>query len=410
MNRQNNNTYRHRYLPILSLALLAAVAAYGLRLYLLRPPEDIRRKTASFQVTLELIREYHPEIDTDRLFHAAMQSIIQGLNDPYSRYLTPAELQAAGVEIRGQFGGVGIRISPANGEAVIVGIVPGGAAQEAGIEPGDMIVSIDGVETSRMSFHELVSTVRGRPGTRVNIAVRKHDTEEEESHELRRTRLDTAPMQLQMVENGIAMIRLQEFSARTVGQLREILAEALREDAMKALILDLRDNPGGLLEVAVDIADMFLPEGRIATVRSLARGEDREIRARRTTLLPVEMPMAVLVNERSASASELLAGALQSHGRAGILGTGTVGKGAIESLFELPDGSGLALKVAVYTAGDDVAIESTGITPDIVVGEMPPPPPEPDPEQLREWLEKYRLARAQQQERAVEYINDLIAR
>ncbi len=406
MENRNERYGKYRYLPFLSLLLLAAIAALGLRLHLMRPPADLRRKLASFRSALELIPEHYEDVDRDRLFEAAMRAVIESLDDPYSRYLTPSQLRQADAEVEGRFGGVGIQVSSANGEAVIVELMPEGAAQQTDLSPGDIIVNVNGREVETMSFQELISSIRGRPGTTVSLTVRRPETGEKSSDELERRLLDLAPVQWEFLPDGIALVQFRRFSVRSVADLREVLEEIRDEDGAKALILDLRDNPGGLLSAAVQIADMFLTGGRIVGMKSTKDGAEEETYATESTLFDPELPMVVLVNERSASASELLAGALQGRGRATVIGTNTVGKGVVDSLFSLPDGSGLVLKVADYTVGDDIAVEGKGIEPDIPAGELPPPPDTPGMEEIREWLQLSRQARAEQKQRAVEFLKE----
>ncbi len=399
----------NRYLPILSLALLGAVAGLALRLHLARPPAHIRRKVAAFQSALEVISLHYEDIDLDVLFQGAMHGLVEGLGDPYSRYLSRSELEQADAEVEGRFGGVGVVVQPAEGAIVIIELLPGGAAMQADLSPGDRIVGVDGMETVDMPFAEVVSSIRGRPGTRVRLTVKERDSGEEKTLELERRMLDLAPVEWELMPGGIGMIRLRSFSIRSTVHFREALDSLLEDGGMKALILDLRDNPGGLLDASVTIADMFLSGGRIVGVKGANKRDDRVYEAKDGAVIPTDLPMAVLVNERSASASELLAGALQSNRRAAIIGTGTVGKGAVDSLFELPDGSGLVLKVADYTVGDDIKVEGRGIEPDMAVGEMPPPPYAAGVEELHEWILRHRQARQDQERHAVEYLREMLA-
>ncbi len=354
-----------------------------------------------------MIPEHYPDTDDEQLFEAAMRGIIESLDDPYSRYLSPTQLHKADETVEGRFGGVGIQVRPVNGEALITGLIPGGAAEEASISSGNIIVKVNDTPAVDLTFQELVSAIRGKPGTTVDITLLDPETGEEKLFRLERTLLELAPVKWELLQDGIGFLRLQSFDAQSVAGIRQAWRDMNAERRVDALILDLRDNPGGLLEVAVLVADMFLEEGPIVSVKATKAGVIEEFRAEATTMVGTALPMAVLVDEGSASAAEILAGALQSHQRATVIGVNTVGKGSVDTLFGLPDGSGLALKVATYVAGKDMIIEGKGIEPDIISGELPPAPHRPDEKQVSEWIQKYVEAKSDQKERAFRFLKEL---
>ncbi len=400
--------YRYRHLPILSLILLIALAALTVRIHLQRPSRDMRRKLASFQVALELIPEHYPHTSRDDLFQSAMQGIIDSLDDPYSRYLTPQQLRHSDAEAEGQFGGIGIRVAPLNGEAVILELMPDGSAGEANVQPGDIIIKVENHAVADMSFQEVVSAIRGKPGTKVNITFKNPKTDEVKQKDLERRMLEASPIQSEIIDDNIGIIRLPSFNLLNIQRLREELLNLL-DAPIDALIVDLRDNPGGLLDAAVDIADMFIDSGRIVAVEYAGeKTEKDEFFATEDIVIPKDMPLAILVNGRSASAAELLAGSLQSLNRATVIGTNTFGKGSVDSIFTLPDGSGLVLKIASYIVGEDIKVEGEGVTPDLVVGEIPSPLELYEEEERREWMQKYREAMEIQEKKAVEYLVNII--
>ncbi len=405
----NINHDRYRYLPILSLVLLIALAALTLKIYRQRPPKNLRQKLASFQLTLQLIPEYYENIDEDQLFEAAMKGVVDILDDPYSSYFSPEQLKQSDIAAEGEFGGVGIHAAPSNGNALIVRVIANGPGDAAGLKQGDIITEADGDLAETIGFQKLISIIRGRPDTPVDLTIKSPETGEEKEVTIVRELIDVAPVERKILNNNTALLEFKGFNKRSVEALKKELHYLSEEAQINALILDLRDNPGGLLNTAVEIADMFLPDGRIVALEYAGKEPRKEeFFASEDILLPTEIPMAIIVNERSASAAELLSGALQSYGRAKIIGTNTVGKGSVDSIFSLPDGSGLGLKIAHYIVGDDMRIEGVGIEPDIVIGEMPELSEMPDWDERKKWLKKYEEMRELQENHALEYLEQEI--
>jgi len=396
---------RYRYLPLLSWVLVILAGALVLRYWLARPSTTHRKRLAAFSAALRLIpRHYAGEVNEQQLYEAAMRGMLQSLGDPYSAFLRPYEVSEAGVQTEGEFGGIGVEVMPRDGGAIVTAVQEDGPAAAAGIRPGDQIVGVDGRECGEMSFLELVSRIRGKVGTRVSLSIERADSAGTLTVELKRARIVLESVRWKMIEPGIGYVQIRQFDAHCPAKLREGLQKLKASGRLEALLLDVRGNRGGLLGAAVKVCDMFLSGGPIARVESRVAGERQSFTASAATVVPPELPMAVLVDGLSASAAEVMAGALQSNGRATVVGLRTIGKGAVNRIYVLPDGSGIVLTVAHYTAGRGVAVEGRGIEPDVEVGQLPPPPKGEDPHEREQWLARLRAARQEQLEAALELL------
>ena len=300
--------------------------------------------------------------------YSAIKNMLESLDDPFTRFLTPNQYRSLQVSTSGELSGVGLQIAldPETGELAVVAPIAGSPAEQAGIQPRDRILEIDGILTSQLTLDEAASKMRGATGTTVTLKIQGKDGEPK-SFNLVRDRIALNPVYalLDSSQNNtpIGYIRLTQFSANAPSELAHAIAQ-LEEQGAQGYILDLRNNPGGLLQAGIEIARFWLDQGTVVyTVNR--QGTLGSFEAYGPAL--TEDPLIVLVNQGTASASEILAGALQDNGRAKLVGEKTFGKGLIQSLFDLTDGSGLAVTVAKYETPKHRDIHKLGIQPDLEV-------------------------------------------
>ena len=325
-----------------------------------------------FSEVLTLVRHNYVESTNSReLIFGAIRGMLEGL-DPHSSFMPPELYKEMQVETQGSFGGLGIEITVRERYLTVVAPIEGTPADRAGIVAGDRIIRIDGAPTKDMTLVDAVRKLRGPKGTPVAITILR---EELDPFDVTVTRdiIEVHSVRTSDLGDGIGYVRLISFQERTSRELQDEL-KALREKGMRGLILDLRNNPGGLLTQAVQIADLFLEKGKLI-VYTEGRAKSQNLSFVDQHDNPQDFPMVVLVNKGSASASEIVAGALQDHQRAVVVGTQTFGKGTVQTVIPLNDGSGLRLTTAKYFTPNKRAIDGAGLTPDIVV--EPPKPPTP---------------------------------
>jgi carboxyl-terminal processing protease len=308
----------------------------------------------------------------DSLIRHAMSGMLQNL-DPYSQYMDAEEYQGMKDDTAGSFGGIGIVISMKDGLLTVVSPMEDTPGFRAGILSGDIIVEVAGQETREMGLSESVKLMRGAPGTEVQIKTLRPSTHEVKDITITREEISVVSVKdVKTVQDGIGYIRITQFNEPTGGRLREEL-EKLSDEGLTGLVLDLRGNPGGLLTAAAEVAELFLPRGELI-VFTKGREADMENRLFKSSGLTHytarDFPMVILVNGGSASASEIVAGALQDHKRAMLVGEKTFGKGSVQSLLPLEDGSAIKLTTAKYYTPSERVIHEKGIDPDYVV-EMP---------------------------------------
>lgn len=307
-------------------------------------------------------------LDNRDVTYSAIKNMLESLDDPFTRFLTPNQYRSLQVNTSGELSGVGLQIAldPETGELAVVAPIAGSPAEQAGIQPRDRILEIDGMLTSQLTLDEAASRMRGATGTKVTLKIQGKDGEPK-SIELVRDRIALNPVYavLDSSQNNtpIGYIRLTQFSANAPSELASAITQ-LEEQGAQGYILDLRNNPGGLLQAGIEIARFWLDQGTVVyTVNR--QGTLGSFEAYGPAL--TEDPLIVLVNQGTASASEILAGALQDNGRAKLVGEKTFGKGLIQSLFDLTDGSGLAVTVAKYETPKHRDINKLGIQPDLEV-------------------------------------------
>ncbi|MBP1775883.1 MAG: ctpA [candidate division NC10 bacterium] len=349
--------------------------------------EDTYEKLKVFTEILSLVQSnYVDDVNSKELIYGAVKGMLETL-DPHSSFMPPEAFREMQVETQGSFGGLGIEITVKDRMLTVVAPIEGTPADRAGIHPADRIVKIEGQITKDMTLMDAVRKLRGPKGSKVTISILREGQLEPFDVTLVREVIEVKSVRQKDLGDGIYYVRIASFQERTAKDLERALEQA-QKNGTNSLILDLRNDPGGLLNQAVAVSDMFLDKGQLI-VYTHGRQKDQELRftAEHAGGFP-KLPMVVLVNGGSASASEIVAGALQDWKRAVILGTKTFGKGSVQTVIPLSDGSGLRLTTAKYFTPKGRSIHGSGIMPDIVV-ELPKPeakPLTPAEQQAREQL------------------------
>jgi carboxyl-terminal processing protease len=349
--------------------------------------EDTYEKLKVFTEILSLVQaNYVDDVNSKELIYGAVKGMLESL-DPHSSFMPPEAFREMQVETQGSFGGLGIEITVKDRLLTVVAPIEGTPADRAGIHAGDRILKIEGQVTKDMTLMEAVRRLRGPKGSRVTINILREGVVEPFDVTLVREVIEVKSVRQKELGDGIYYVRIVSFQERTAKDLEAALGLALKSKS-NALVLDLRNDPGGLLNQAVAVSDMFLDKGQlIVYTRGRQKDQDLRFTAEHASGFP-KLPMVVLVNGGSASASEIVAGALQDWKRAVILGTKTFGKGSVQTVIPLSDGSGLRLTTAKYFTPKGRSIHGSGITPDIVV-ELPKPEakaPTPAEQQAREQM------------------------
>lgn len=362
---------RRRFLALaLVVAVALAVAFLGrMSVPVVSAGEDRYEKLKVFTEVISVVeRNYVEETQTKDLVYSAIKGMISSL-DPHSAFMTPEDYKEMQVDTKGEFGGLGIQISIRDRVLTIIAPIEDTPAWRAGLKAGDKIMKIDGEPTKDMTIHDAVSKMRGPKGTQVTISILREGWKELKDFTITRDIIKIKSVKSRVLEDDIGYVKITQFQQRTATDLEKALKK-LNKKEITALILDLRNNPGGLLNSAVDVSSKFLPEGRLVVYIKSRNGEKTEYRTSGRKLFG-EKPMVVLVNHGSASASEIVAGALKDWKRAVVLGEKTFGKGSVQSVVPLSDGSGLRITTARYYTPHGTTIQSTGIVPDITV-KLPP--------------------------------------
>jgi carboxyl-terminal processing protease len=319
-----------------------------------------------FTEVLSIVQnQYVDEVPPKDLIYNAIKGTLRGL-DPHSSFLDPESYREMQVETSGSFGGLGIEITLKDDILTVVAPIDGTPAYRAGLHTGDRIVKIDGLSTKDMQLSDAVKRMRGKPGTKVTISIVREGWTEPKDFDIVREQIRVQSVRAVELGDGIEYLRLRQFQEQSPQDL-EAQLEKFSKAGMKALILDLRNNPGGLLTAAVEVSEKFIDDGKLVVyTEGRVRNQNMRFSAHPKKGY-AQMPMVVLVNGGSASASEIVAGALQDWGRATIVGTQTFGKGSVQTIIPLSDGSGLRLTTAKYFTPKGRSIHGKGITPDVVI-------------------------------------------
>ncbi len=334
-------------------------------------PYDLVRQLGRVLVLIE--NQYVDPVDRSRLLEGAIKGMVSEL-DPHSSYMPPEDYRMFEADTKGEFGGVGVEVDFRNGGVVVIAPIEGSPAERAGIRSGDRIVAIDGTPVSGQSTQDLVRVMRGKPGTRVVVSVVRGPTDEVMHISLTREVIHVASIAGKLLAGDVAYVRIKQFQSGTHDEFLDAVGK-LRQEAhgtFRGVLLDLRNDPGGLVDEASAVADEFLTSGVIYSTRHRGDIVD-EVHAHGGGALHRE-PAVVLVNEYTASAAELLAGAMQDPKRATIVGARTFGKGSVQSVIDLPDGAGMRLTTMRYYTPAGHSIQAQGIVPDVVVAAGDPGP------------------------------------
>jgi carboxyl-terminal processing protease len=325
-----------------------------------------------FSDVLDIVKEnYVQEVESKELVEGAISGMLRTL-DPHSSYLDPDAYKELQVETKGSFGGIGIEITVRDGVLTVVSPLEGTPAYELGIQAGDQILGVDGETTKEMTLMEAVKKMRGPTGTNVVLTIMREEFTKPQDFVITRDTIAIRSVRSKTLEPGYGYIRLSQFQSSTARDLRKEIAKLEKENkSLKGLILDLRNNPGGLLDQAVKVSDEFLNEGLIVYTGGRLKSQDMRFEAHMNTK-PHSYPIVVLVNEGSASAAEIVAGALQDHKRAVVVGVKTFGKGSVQTVMPLRNGAALRLTTALYYTPNGRSIQAKGIEPDIVVERVLP--------------------------------------
>lgn len=330
------------------------------------PLEALRSFTEVYE---RIQRDYVESVDDEALIRNAIRGMLENL-DPHSAYLDAEAYQELREGTRGEFGGLGIEVGTRDGFVEVIAPIDGTPADAAGMRPGDLIIRIDGESVKGMELSEAVRLMRGEPGSAVTLSVMRESADQPREITMERAIIRVESVRTEMLEPGLGYVRISQFQSGTGDDLLRALERLNRSaDGLDGLVLDLRNNPGGVLQAAVEVADAFLSRGEIVSTRG--RVDRAESRFNATPNDAISgAPLVVLVNAGSASASEIVAGALQDHRRAVILGQSTFGKGSVQSVLPLRDGHAVKLTTARYFTPDGRSIEAEGIVPDVTLANV----------------------------------------
>lgn len=326
------------------------------------PVDELR----AFAEVMERIRSaYIDEVDDRELLESAIRGMLYEL-DPHSSYLTPDQFDDLQVTTTGEFGGLGIEVTMEDGFVKVVTPVDGSPASKAGIQAGDLILKIDQTFVKGLTLSEAVELMRGEIGSEIELMVLSEGDEKPHQVTLKRDKIQLHSVKSRMLEPGLGYLRISQFQNNTGNDARKALDKLAKEDTLRGLVLDLRNNPGGVLGGAVEVADLFMDNGLIVYTQGREKSSRSDFNAKPGDRLN-GMPMVVLVNGGSASASEIVAGALQDQGRAIVVGNRTFGKGSVQTVLPLSKDKALKLTTARYYTPDGRSIQAEGIEPDIAV-------------------------------------------
>ncbi len=349
---------------VLSLGAARMAAAWGLW-----PDRELEQSSRYVREVLKVVNESYVDgskAELPKLTEAALQGIVGSL-DPHSEYMNARDYKMLEEEISSEFGGIGVQVELRNGNVLVIAPIAGTPGARAGILRGDIIVSIEGKKLEKPALDAVVGQLRGKPGTKVKLGVLRPSTSKEFELTLTRERIKVESVRdVRLRPDGIGYVQITQFSERTGEEFIEAL-NTLNDKNMRALIIDLRDNPGGLLNAAVEVAEPFFTKGEMIVYTQGRKKEDREEYRAAAPEPALTLPVVVLINAGSASAAEIVSGALKDTHRAVIVGERSFGKGSVQSILPLRNGEGLRLTTARYYTPSGVTIHEKGVTPDVEV-------------------------------------------
>ncbi len=330
--------------------------------------ENIYNKIDLFSEVLEKIsKEYVEEIDQNKVLDSAINGVLQSL-DPYSAYMTPEMYKSMQTETSGKFGGLGIEVGMESGVVKVISPIDNTPASRAGIKAGDYIVKINGIQVQGKTLSEAVELMRGPVGSEIEITIRRINIKKAMNFIIIREIIQVQSVKSKIIDEKIGYIRLTSFNENSSQQIKKKINSLKNNKQVKGYILDLRNNPGGLLSQAIKITDFFLDEGEIVSTKGRRNSENRKWFAKKGDAIK-EKPLIVLINYGSASASEIVAGALKDHKRAILVGENSYGKGSVQSIIPLDNDGAIRLTISKYYLPSGKSISQIGVTPDIEIAE-----------------------------------------
>ena len=330
--------------------------------------DDIYKKIDLFSEVLDKInKEYVEDVNQSDAMDAAINGVLQSL-DPYSAYMSPKLFESIQTETTGEFGGLGIEVGMEMGVVKVISPIDNSPASMVGVKAGDYIVKINDIQVQGKSLSEAVDLMRGPVGTDIEITVRRRGEKKALIFKITREIIEVASVKSKIIDEKTGYIRLTSFNENSGNQIKDKIKEFKKNKNVKNYILDLRNNPGGLLSQAIKVSDFFLDNGEIVSTKSRRKGENKKWFAKKGDILNGKI-MVVLINYGSASASEIVAGALKDHKRAILIGEKTYGKGSVQSIIPLKNDGAIRLTVSKYYLPSGKSISEIGVIPDIKVPE-----------------------------------------
>ncbi len=330
--------------------------------------ENLYKKIDLFGEVLDKIKkEYVDEINESDVMDAAINGVLQYL-DPYSVYMNPELFESMQTDTKGEFGGLGIEVSMEAGVVKVISPIDDTPASKAGIKAGDYIIKINDVQVQGKTLMEAVRLMRGPVGSSIDLTIRRRGEKKIINKTIIREMIQVKSVEAKIMKNNIGYLRLKSFNSNSSKQLVEKIKNFEKSKKLTGYILDLRNNPGGLLTQAINVTDFFLNDGEIVSTKGRKASENRRFFAKKGDKVKGK-PLIILINNGSASASEIVAGALKDHKRAILLGENTYGKGSVQSIIPLSDGGGMRLTISKYYLPSGQSISEIGVSPDILVEE-----------------------------------------
>ena len=330
--------------------------------------ENLYKKIDLFGEVLDKVKkEYVDEINESDVMDAAINGVLQYL-DPYSVYMNPELFESMQTDTKGEFGGLGIEVSMEAGVVKVISPIDDTPASKAGIKAGDYIIKINDVQVQGKTLMEAVKLMRGPVGSSIDLTIRRRGEKKIINKTIIRKMIQVKSVEAKIIKNNIGYLRLKSFNSNSSKQLVKKISNFEKSKKLTGYILDLRNNPGGLLTQAINVTDFFLNDGEIVSTKGRKASENRRFFAKKGDKVKGK-PLIILINNGSASASEIVAGALKDHKRAILLGENTYGKGSVQSIIPLSDGGGMRLTISKYYLPSGQSISEIGVSPDILVEE-----------------------------------------